>query len=156
MHTLSLMSFQIILVISSPSSSTTGFLTLIFLNAVAMLRRCPNCRWVATSAALGACLEALGTAVREEDVRVFAEARRQRKAVLLFISREDARKLRDQWVSIPRTPNREFGRFRDCRSRLSRTGPMNVWCRRGINIRGKGFLPLNSEFAAEGGRDFKT
>jgi len=39
---LSLISFQIILVISSPSSSTTGFLTLIFLNAglEAILRYC--------------------------------------------------------------------------------------------------------------------
>jgi hypothetical protein len=82
---LSLISFQIILVISSPSSSTTGFLTLIFLKPVAMFRRCMISLWSTKRPTLGACREALDIPGLEAEVSVFAEARRQRKAEL-FIS----------------------------------------------------------------------
>jgi hypothetical protein len=146
MRTLSLMSFQIILVISSPSSSTTGFLTLIFLNAEAMLRRCPDCRCETVS--VGACLETLDTAVREVDVSVFAEARRQRNAVLVFISREESTQPAKP-VGIyflgPRIVNRELPRSR---SRLWSAGTAKVWCS-GVSISAaKDYSPLDSVFAA--------
>jgi hypothetical protein len=82
------MSFQIILVISSPSSSTTGFLTLIFLKEVDMLRRCRLTTCEAT--ALEDCCAALKMAGLEVEEKVVAEARKQRKVELFITTRKSA------------------------------------------------------------------
>jgi hypothetical protein len=84
------MSFQMILVISSPSSSTTGFLTLIFLKEEEdILRRCRLGLCESTNAALGIWCEALKMAVLDVEETALVEARKQRKAEL-FISTEEA------------------------------------------------------------------
>jgi hypothetical protein len=93
--TLSLISFQIILVISSPSNSTTGFLTLIFLIPVAMFLNCPLGFKLVASAGLWSWVRcAVGRAVagavkhRVAKAQVWRRGRRWRAAA--DVRREEA------------------------------------------------------------------
>jgi hypothetical protein len=99
-----------ILVISSPSNSTTGFLTLIFLNPVlvAIFLFCiPNPAACSLfEAAREACCEKVEREMKEVEE---GEARKQRKAVVLFILRKRKGKYRKIWNTIRPEPVRIEG-----------------------------------------------